>query len=40
MKYAIIGLGTIGTAIAQAFVGKHIEVTVAGRRSLEHCPSA
>lgn len=35
MKYAIIGLGTIGTAIAQAFVGKQIEVTVAGRRSLD-----
>jgi 8-hydroxy-5-deazaflavin:NADPH oxidoreductase len=32
MTYAIIGLGKIGSAIAQAFARKGIEVTVAGRR--------
>jgi 8-hydroxy-5-deazaflavin:NADPH oxidoreductase len=32
MSYAIIGLGKIGTAIAEAFANKGIEVTVAGRR--------
>lgn len=35
MNYAIIGLGKIGTAIAQAFAGKGIEVAVAGRRPLD-----
>ncbi|WP_052420759.1 NAD(P)-binding domain-containing protein [Paraburkholderia ferrariae] len=33
-KIAIIGLGKIGTAIAQAFASKGIEVAVAGRRPL------
>lgn len=32
MSYAIIGLGQIGTAIAQAFARQGIEVAVAGRR--------
>jgi 8-hydroxy-5-deazaflavin:NADPH oxidoreductase len=35
MSYAIIGLGKIGTAIAQAFARQGIEVTVAGRRPLD-----
>ena len=35
MTYAIIGLGQIGAAIAQAFNRQGIEVTVAGRRSPE-----
>src|SRR5471032_2346207 len=35
MSYAIIGLGKIGTAIAQAFAREGIEVTVAGRRPLD-----
>jgi predicted dinucleotide-binding enzyme len=35
MSYAIIGLGKIGTAIAQAFANKGIEVAVAGRRPLD-----
>jgi 8-hydroxy-5-deazaflavin:NADPH oxidoreductase len=35
MTYAIIGLGKIGSAIAQAFARKGIEVTVAGRRAPE-----
>jgi 8-hydroxy-5-deazaflavin:NADPH oxidoreductase len=35
MSYAIIGLGKIGTAIAQAFARKDIEVIVAGRRPLD-----
>ncbi len=35
MKFAIIGLGKIGSAIAQAFARQGIEVTVAGRRSPE-----
>jgi 8-hydroxy-5-deazaflavin:NADPH oxidoreductase len=35
MSYAIIGLGKIGTAIAQAFAAKGIEVAVAGRRPLD-----
>lgn len=35
MSYAIIGLGKIGTAIAQAFARQGIEVAVAGRRSLD-----
>ena len=35
MTYAIIGLGRIGTAIAQAFARQGIEVMVAGRRSPE-----
>jgi 8-hydroxy-5-deazaflavin:NADPH oxidoreductase len=35
MSYAIIGLGKIGTAIAQAFADQGIEVAVAGRRSLD-----
>ena len=35
MTYAIIGLGKIGSAIAQAFARKEIEVTVAGRRPPE-----
>jgi 8-hydroxy-5-deazaflavin:NADPH oxidoreductase len=34
MSYAIIGLGKIGTAIAQAFARQGIEVAVAGRRPL------
>jgi 8-hydroxy-5-deazaflavin:NADPH oxidoreductase len=35
MSYAIIGLGKIGTAIAQAFANKGIEVVVAGRRPVD-----
>ncbi|WP_424062261.1 NADPH-dependent F420 reductase [Paraburkholderia sp.] len=35
MSYAIIGLGKIGTAIAQAFAVQDIEVVVAGRRPLD-----
>jgi 8-hydroxy-5-deazaflavin:NADPH oxidoreductase len=35
MSYAIIGLGKIGTAIAQAFARQGIEVAVAGTRPLE-----
>jgi 8-hydroxy-5-deazaflavin:NADPH oxidoreductase len=35
MSYAIIGLGQIGTAIAQAFADKGIEVAVAARRPVE-----
>jgi 8-hydroxy-5-deazaflavin:NADPH oxidoreductase len=35
MNYAIIGLGKIGTAIAQAFANKGIEVTVAARRPVD-----
>ncbi len=35
MTYSIIGLGKIGTAIAQAFARQGIEVTVAGRRPPE-----
>jgi predicted dinucleotide-binding enzyme len=35
MSYAIIGLGKIGTAIAQAFARQGIEVAVAGRRPLD-----
>ncbi|WP_168794347.1 NADPH-dependent F420 reductase [Paraburkholderia aromaticivorans] len=35
MSYAIIGLGKIGTAIAQAFANQDIEVVVAGRRPLD-----
>ncbi|AMH43092.1 MULTISPECIES: NADPH-dependent F420 reductase [Burkholderiaceae] len=35
MNYAIIGLGKIGTAIAQAFARQGIEVAVAGRRPLD-----
>jgi len=35
MSYAIIGLGKIGTAIAQAFAREGIEVAVAGRRPLD-----
>jgi 8-hydroxy-5-deazaflavin:NADPH oxidoreductase len=35
MSYAIIGLGKIGTAIAQAFARQGIEVAVAGRRSMD-----
>lgn len=35
MRYAIIGLGKIGTAIAQAFAHAGIEVAVAGRRSVD-----
>lgn len=35
MSYAIIGLGQIGTAIAQAFARAGIEVGVAGRRPLD-----
>ena len=35
MRYAIIGLGKIGTAIAQAFARQGIEVTVAGRRPVD-----
>jgi predicted dinucleotide-binding enzyme len=35
MSYAIIGLGKIGTAIAQAFDHKDIEVIVTGRRSVD-----
>jgi 8-hydroxy-5-deazaflavin:NADPH oxidoreductase len=35
MRYAIIGLGKIGTAIAQAFADQGIEVAVAGRRPLD-----
>jgi 8-hydroxy-5-deazaflavin:NADPH oxidoreductase len=34
MNYAIIGLGKIGTTIAQAFANKGIEVAVAGMRPL------
>lgn len=35
MSYAIIGLGRIGTAIAQAFADQGIEVAVAGRRPVD-----
>ena len=35
MSYAIIGLGKIGTAIAQAFAHQGIEVAVAGRRPVD-----
>ena len=35
MSYAIVGLGKIGSSIAQAFARKEIEVTVAGRRPPE-----
>lgn len=35
MRYAIIGLGQIGTAIAQAFAYRGLEVTVAARRSVD-----
>ncbi|WCM24438.1 NAD(P)-binding domain-containing protein [Paraburkholderia bryophila] len=35
MSYAIIGLGKIGTAIAQAFAQQGIEVIVAGRRAVD-----
>jgi 8-hydroxy-5-deazaflavin:NADPH oxidoreductase len=35
MSYAIIGLGKVGTVIAQAFAAKGIEVAVAGRRPLD-----
>lgn len=35
MSYAIIGLGKIGTAIAQTFARQSIEVAVAGRRPLD-----
>jgi 8-hydroxy-5-deazaflavin:NADPH oxidoreductase len=35
MSYAIIGLGNIGTAIAQAFAHQGIEVAVAGRRPVD-----
>jgi 8-hydroxy-5-deazaflavin:NADPH oxidoreductase len=35
MSYAIIGLGKIGTVIAQAFADKGIEAAVAGRRPLD-----
>lgn len=35
MSYAIIGLGKIGTAIAQAFARAGIEVTIASRRPPE-----
>jgi 8-hydroxy-5-deazaflavin:NADPH oxidoreductase len=35
MSYAIIGLGKIGAAIAQAFARKGIEVAVAGRRPVD-----
>ena len=34
-SYAIIGLGKIGTAIAQAFARQGIDVAVAGRRPLD-----
>jgi 8-hydroxy-5-deazaflavin:NADPH oxidoreductase len=34
-SYAIIGLGKIGTAIAQAFADRDIKVAVAGRRPLD-----
>ncbi|MEX4003958.1 NADPH-dependent F420 reductase [Paraburkholderia sp. EG285A] len=35
MSYAIIGLGKIGTAIAQAFADQGIKVAVAGRRPVD-----
>src|SRR4051812_34805071 len=35
MSYAIIGLGKIGTAIAQAFARQGIKVAVAGRRPVD-----
>jgi 8-hydroxy-5-deazaflavin:NADPH oxidoreductase len=35
VSYAIIGLGKIGTAIAQAFADQGIKVAVAGRRPLD-----
>jgi len=35
MSYAIIGLGKIGTAIAQAFAHQGIEVVVTGRRPVD-----
>ncbi|HEY2920974.1 MAG TPA: NAD(P)-binding domain-containing protein, partial [Candidatus Binatia bacterium] len=35
MKYAIVGFGKIGQALAHAFARKNIDVTVASRRSPE-----
>ena len=35
MKYAIVGFGKIGQALAHAFARKNIDVTVAGRRPPE-----
>jgi predicted dinucleotide-binding enzyme len=35
MKYAIIGSGKIGSALARAFARKHIEVTIANSRGPE-----
>ncbi|MEX3920029.1 NAD(P)-binding domain-containing protein [Paraburkholderia sp. BR10872] len=35
MSYAIIGLGKIGTAIAQAFADQGLEVAMAGRRPVD-----
>ena len=35
MKYAIVGYGKIGQALAHAFARKNIDVTVASRRSPE-----
>src|SRR5580693_7303964 len=35
MKYAIVGFGKIGQALAHAFARKNIDVTVASRRPVE-----
>ncbi len=35
MKYAIIGSGKIGTALARTFVRKNIEVAIANTRGPE-----
>jgi 8-hydroxy-5-deazaflavin:NADPH oxidoreductase len=35
MSYAIVGFGKIGQALAHAFAGKNIDVTVASRRPPE-----
>ena len=35
MKYAIVGFGKIGQALAHAFARKNIDVTVASRRPPE-----
>ena len=35
MRYAIIGFGGVGQALARMFAGKNIDVAVAGRRPPE-----
>jgi predicted dinucleotide-binding enzyme len=36
MKYAIVGSGKIGTALARTFAHKNIEVSIADSRVSEH----